>query len=202
MRPERKRWRVRALLQATTSEGISGERRWSGRDSHSRINHVVEVSECSRSGSAIGECISRCFAFLPLLDRQVSDDQAANSDRANRADCDRFDTTDASVLSAQSLKAQIGGSLKGCPSDTYVVVSQPGVSANDLSTSQSTPHLRRRVSGKDSDVKSVATVNNVIRSEAIDTRLIGMLMSSCGAHGGWSTLSLDGESAYLQRYLG
>lgn len=94
------------------------------------------------------------------------------------------------VISAQSLQQGIEHQLKRCPSDTYVFVSQPGVSTNDLTLSKSTPHLRRRLSGKDDNTKSVFAAKNVVGG--VDARaLVATVSRECNTK---STLLLDGES--------
>jgi hypothetical protein len=100
------------------------------------------------------------------------------------------------VASAQTLKKSIEHQLKDCPSNTYVVVSQPGVSPNDLSVSKSTPHLRRRLSSHDAKVKSLYTVKNVV-GDVNAMSLVGMVEASCGRHSSWNTLFLHGQSTSL-----
>jgi hypothetical protein len=69
-------------------------------------------------------------------------------------------------------------------------VSQPGISTNDLTVSKSTPHLRRRLAGKDNDVKSVFAAKNVV-GDVDAMALIGSINRECHSK---STLLLDGES--------
>lgn len=52
--------------------------------------------------------------------------------------------------------------LETCPSDIYVVVSQPGVSAADFSGKHTTPHLKRWMAGEEGNVRSSLTVSDVI----------------------------------------
>lgn len=94
------------------------------------------------------------------------------------------------VISAQSLQESVEQQLKGCPSNTYVVVSQPGISTNDLTVSKSTPHLRRRLSGKDDNVKSIFAAKNVV-GDVDGMALVASITRECHTK---STLLLDGES--------
>lgn len=94
------------------------------------------------------------------------------------------------VISAQSLQEGINHQINGCPYGTYVFVSQPGVSTNDLTLSKSTPHLRRRLSAKDDNVKSVFTAKNVV-GEVDAMALVATVNRECNTK---STLLLDGES--------
>jgi hypothetical protein len=103
-----------------------------------------------------------------------------------------LDAKDANVnvISAQSLQESVEHRLKGCPSNTYVVVSQPGISTNDLTVSKSTPHLRRRLSGKDDNVKSIFAAKNVV-GDVDGMALVASITRECHTK---STLLLDGES--------
>ncbi|KAI4738137.1 BIG1-domain-containing protein [Aureobasidium sp. EXF-12298] len=99
------------------------------------------------------------------------------------------------VISAQSLQESVEHQLKGCPSNTYVVVSQPGISTNDLTVSKSTPHLRRRLSGKDDNVKSIFAAKNVV-GDVDGMALVASITRECHTK---STLLLDGESTNTDR---
>ncbi|THV79786.1 BIG1-domain-containing protein [Aureobasidium pullulans] len=104
---------------------------------------------------------------------------------------------DANIISAQSLEKGIEHLVKDCPSDTYVFVSQPGVSTNDLTVSKSTPHLRRRLSGKDENVKSVLAVKDVV-GEVDAMKLVSKVHLGCDEiKNGFNTLLLDGEKGEI-----
>jgi hypothetical protein len=111
------------------------------------------------------------------------------------ADGHRLDAKNANVnvISAQSLKESFDHQIKGCPSGTYLVVSQPGVSTDDLTVSKSTPHLRRRLAGKDKDVKSVFAAKNVV-GHVDAMNMVASINRECNTR---STLLLDGESMYF-----
>ncbi|KAI4716874.1 BIG1-domain-containing protein [Aureobasidium sp. EXF-10727] len=97
------------------------------------------------------------------------------------------------VISAQSLQESIEHQIKGCPSNTYVVVSQPGVDTNDLTLSKSTPHLRRRLEAKNDKVKSVFAAKNVVGH--VDARaLVASINRECNTA---STLLLSGEKGEI-----
>ncbi|KAG9946959.1 BIG1-domain-containing protein, partial [Aureobasidium melanogenum] len=107
----------------------------------------------------------------------------------------QLDAKDANVnvISAQSLQESVEHRVKGCPSDTYVVVSQPGISTNDLTVSKSTPHLRRRLSGKDDNVKSIFAAKNVV-GDVDGMALVASINRQCHTK---STLLLDGEDGEI-----
>ncbi|KAK6007037.1 hypothetical protein QM012_006045 [Aureobasidium pullulans] len=101
------------------------------------------------------------------------------------------------IISAQSLQESVNHQIKGCPSDTYVFVSQPGVSANDLTLSKSTPHLRRRLSGKDDNVKSIFAAKNVV-GEVDAMALVSTVSRECSTKTNtMNTLLLDGEKGEI-----
>ena len=103
------------------------------------------------------------------------------------------ESANVNVISAQSLQEGINHQINGCPYGTYVFVSQPGVSTNDLTLSKSTPHLRRRLSAKDDDVKSVFTAKNVV-GEVDAMALVATVNRECNTK---STLLLDGEKGEI-----
>jgi hypothetical protein len=52
--------------------------------------------------------------------------------------------------------------LKTCPTKTYIVMEQPGVSAADYENSHATPRLSHYMSGKNEKVRSSMVVPEVI----------------------------------------
>ena len=51
------------------------------------------------------------------------------------------------VSSSESVQLHIEEQLSTCSSDTYILVSQPGVNAADFKTASAAPHLRRYMTG-------------------------------------------------------
>lgn len=93
------------------------------------------------------------------------------------------------IVSASSLTQTLASELEKCPSDVYVIVSQPGVNAADYKGKLSSPHLRRWISGEDSRIRSSFTVTDVLGE--IDTpALVRTLEERCGA----GTLSVDAST--------
>ncbi|MCJ1474609.1 hypothetical protein MMC13_003269 [Lambiella insularis] len=88
--------------------------------------------------------------------------------------------TSPQIASAASLTSTIRAELRKCPSDVYLIVSQPGVTAIDYRSQQSTPYLRRWVSGEDKHVRSSFTVSEVL-GEFDTTALVSTLEQQCGA---------------------
>ncbi|KIW01366.1 uncharacterized protein PV09_07135 [Verruconis gallopava] len=47
------------------------------------------------------------------------------------------------LVSSSALTDQVSHALSSCPSDTYIIIAQPGVSASDFSAGSSSPNLRQ-----------------------------------------------------------
>ncbi|KAH0290959.1 BIG1-domain-containing protein [Aureobasidium namibiae CBS 147.97] len=110
----------------------------------------------------------------------------------------RLDAKDANVnvISAQSLQQNVEHQIKGCPTDKWLVVSQPGLTTDDLTVSKSTPHLRRRLAGKDNRVKSVFAAKNVVGH--VDAMvMVSSINRECSTR---STMLLDGEKGEIPSY--
>lgn len=96
------------------------------------------------------------------------------------------------IRSASSLSDDLVSSLSSCPSDFYVLISQPGVHAVDYSKRTSSPLLREKVLGNEEGTGSRFMVNEV--SGEVDTaRLQDTLEKKCGAQ----TTELDASSMFF-----
>ncbi|KAK2871879.1 hypothetical protein FQN49_002733 [Arthroderma sp. PD_2] len=73
-----------------------------------------------------------------------------------------LETQSSQLQSASSLLSSVSTELSSCPSDFYVLVSQPGVHVLDYSNRRSAPRLRERVLQQDSAIKSSFTVSEVV----------------------------------------
>jgi hypothetical protein len=68
--------------------------------------------------------------------------------------------------------------LDACPSDTYLIVSQRGISATDLSRSKAVPHLRKMLSNNDLKTKfSISEVSGILDSAQLGRHIV----TKCGA---------------------
>ncbi|MCJ1402145.1 hypothetical protein MMC11_005364 [Xylographa trunciseda] len=93
------------------------------------------------------------------------------------------------ITTATSLSTIINSELAKCPSDIYIIVSQPGATAGDYRSKNSTPYLRRYISGEDKHVRSSFTISDVLGE--IDTAAFSnTLEQQCGA----GTLSIDAST--------
>ncbi|KAL8680457.1 MAG: hypothetical protein Q9186_003355 [Xanthomendoza sp. 1 TL-2023] len=84
------------------------------------------------------------------------------------------------ITSASTLLETLTPQLSTCPSDTYIIVTQPGVHAEDYSDRYSAPHLRRKVLGEDERVRSTMSVMDVL-GDVDAEKIVGMLEQRCGA---------------------
>ena len=61
---------------------------------------------------------------------------------------------------AADVDAYVADTLEGCPSDAYIIVSQPGVSIADF-TQNTAAHFARWIRGADSKIKTSTVTENV-----------------------------------------
>ncbi|KAJ4344718.1 uncharacterized protein N0V89_012462 [Didymosphaeria variabile] len=89
---------------------------------------------------------------------------------------------DADVARANVVVDQMASALEGCPTKTYFVVRQNGVSSADFSdASRSAPRLASYLSGKSEYVKSTLVVPEVIEENFTAQGISKYLESKCGA---------------------
>ena len=69
--------------------------------------------------------------------------------------------------------------LEACTSDTYIVVSQPGVNAGDFQ-GRAAPYLRMKMLGDDKSIRSSLTVNEVVGELSADY-ISNVIQEKCGA---------------------
>lgn len=100
------------------------------------------------------------------------------------------------IVSASSLSKIVLLELRKCPSDTYVIVSQPGVNVADYHDRFSAPHMRRNIAGDNKNVRSSMTVSNVLGT--LDAGNISKeVQEKCGA----DVLHLDASSKWSSGQL-
>ena len=84
------------------------------------------------------------------------------------------------IIAGSALQEMLIDSLKACSSETYILVSQPGVSINDYAQPDSAPHLRRWMKDDNDKIKSRGIVSEVVGSLDEDA-LVEVLKNECGA---------------------
>ncbi|KAL9581003.1 MAG: hypothetical protein Q9203_006072 [Teloschistes exilis] len=94
------------------------------------------------------------------------------------------------ITSSETVTKSVISQLSNCPSDTYVVVSQPGVHAEDYSDRYAASHLRKKIQAEDKRIRSVATVTDVLGDINADT-LVRAIEEKCGA----ALLRVDASSS-------
>ncbi|KAJ5658300.1 BIG/ATPase V1 complex subunit S1 [Penicillium longicatenatum] len=93
------------------------------------------------------------------------------------------------IKTGTSVYDEVSSALTTCPSDYYVVVSQPGVHSTDFSTRKSAPRLGAKMLGKDRSIRSHMSVNEV--AGLLDAKQIkNFLVDNCKAQ----TTAIDGSS--------
>ncbi|PGH27870.1 hypothetical protein AJ80_00420 [Polytolypa hystricis UAMH7299] len=99
------------------------------------------------------------------------------------------------LTSSSSVQSYLSSTLPACPSDIYILVSQPGVHASDYITRKSAPRLRERVLRKDSAVVSVAAVGEVASGVVDADEVRALLEEKCGAE----TVVVDVEASSIPK---
>ncbi|KAL8645413.1 MAG: hypothetical protein Q9226_007318 [Calogaya cf. arnoldii] len=84
------------------------------------------------------------------------------------------------IASASTVQETIISQFSKCPSDTYIIVSQPGVHAEDYSDRYAAPHLRRKVSGEDERIRSTMSVTDVL-GQVNAEEIVASVEERCGA---------------------
>ena len=91
-----------------------------------------------------------------------------------------FQSGNQHILSAVSLQKSIESQLRACPSDSYVLVSQPGASTEGYTNANPVPHMRAKLSGSEEKIRSriiVDAVHGNIDVHSMST----LLQEKCGA---------------------
>lgn len=91
-----------------------------------------------------------------------------------------FQSENKHILSATSIQKSIESQLTACPSDSYVLVNQPGASTEGYTSADPVPHMRAKLSGADEKIRSRIIVDAV--HGGIDVRSMStLLQEKCGA---------------------
>ncbi|KAL4908136.1 hypothetical protein BDW74DRAFT_97497 [Aspergillus multicolor] len=105
--------------------------------------------------------------------------------------------TPAQLKSATTLLDELSTKLGSCPSDYYVIASQPGVHSTDFATSKSAPRLGAKMTGEDKAIRSTMIVNEV--AGVLETKQVrNILETLCGAQ----TTVIDASSGSYSTEFG
>ncbi|KAI9697592.1 MAG: hypothetical protein M1836_004542 [Candelina mexicana] len=85
-----------------------------------------------------------------------------------------------SIQSAPALTQDVTKALFECPSDTYIIATQPSVNVEDFASRLSAPHLRRYLNREDDTVKTSYSIRDVLGEFGAD-ELQTMLEKRCRA---------------------
>ena len=86
---------------------------------------------------------------------------------------------DAAIASSSDVTADVLKALEHCPTKSYLVVEQRGVSAADYTDGRAAPQLSKYMAGKHAEVKSTVAIPDIAGN--IDTTAITRhLVSKCG----------------------
>ena len=91
-----------------------------------------------------------------------------------------FQSENKHILSATLIQKSIESQLTACPSDSYVLVSQPNATTEGYAEPGIVPHMRAKLSGSDEKIRSRIIVDAVygdIDAHSMST----MLQEKCGA---------------------
>ncbi|KAL9002991.1 MAG: hypothetical protein Q9188_004109 [Gyalolechia gomerana] len=89
-------------------------------------------------------------------------------------------TTSPQIVHADTISKTITSQLSKCPSDTYIVVRQPAVRAEDYEDRYAAPHLRKKIHGEDGRIRSSMSVTDVL-GDVNTASIITAIERNCGA---------------------
>ncbi|KAI4691458.1 hypothetical protein J4E90_002495 [Alternaria incomplexa] len=91
---------------------------------------------------------------------------------------------DAAIAESSEVTVDILKALEHCPTKSYIIIEQDGVSAADYADGRAMPQLSQYMSGQHSEVKSTVTIPDVVGT--VDAgALADHLVSKCGQDGGF-----------------
>jgi hypothetical protein len=86
---------------------------------------------------------------------------------------------DASIAESSEVTTDVLKALEHCPTHSYLLVEQPGVSSNDYADGRAAPQLSRYMAGKHEEVKTAMAIPEIVGQ--VDSAAIAkQLQSSCG----------------------
>ncbi|OJJ02865.1 hypothetical protein ASPVEDRAFT_700651 [Aspergillus versicolor CBS 583.65] len=89
-------------------------------------------------------------------------------------------STSVQLKSATTLLNDLSTKLSTCPSEYYVIASQPGVHSIDFTTAKTAPRLGAKMTGKDKAIRSTMSINEV--AGILEAKHIrDILEDKCGA---------------------
>ena len=84
------------------------------------------------------------------------------------------------VVSGSSISQYIESQISQCPSDTYILVSQPGATADVYSHADPVPHMKAKLSGSEKNIRSRIIID-AVRGDVNVHSMSRTLQEKCGA---------------------
>ena len=138
--------------------------------------HTRNVGAHSELVLELSQCFQRHLTVLPFLYVRV----CFCGQLESSADRLRLLASSPHLITATSLYNEITPQLEKCPSETYIIVSQPGVNAADYHNPRATPNLRQMVQGREKGIRSSLAIQDVKGSVDADA-LSSLVQTRCGA---------------------
>lgn len=91
-----------------------------------------------------------------------------------------IDTSDSSIAQSATVTENVLGALKDCPTQSYVIVEQDGVSSADYTDGRSTPALTQYMGGRNGDIKTTFSIPEVV-GEIDSAFVLSYLKNKCGS---------------------
>lgn len=168
---------IESLNLTSTSGGIVGilihDTYYTSHDASHNIWALGFMHKCIR-------CLSRYIALCSILNFWVRHPHEVSIPSFSNMSYARILISSPQIVPATSLSDKIVAEIQKCLSDTYVIISQPGVNAADYHSHLSVPHLRQMISGDIKAIRSSLSVTDVIGN--INSERFGQVAEdACGA---------------------
>lgn len=106
----------------------------------------------------------------------------STSEAANLHNAGHSARSDVRLRSASSLTSDVSSILSQCPTDIYIIVSQPGVQSSSYASAKNTPALSTRMrDGKKLGIQSSSTIDEVVGNISVES-WHDVLEKDCGAY--------------------
>jgi hypothetical protein len=86
---------------------------------------------------------------------------------------------DVSIADSSEVTADVLNALKHCPTNSYYIVEQPGVSSADYVDGRAAPQLSRYMAGQDAEIKTTLAIPEIV-GQVDAAAITAYLLSNCG----------------------
>jgi hypothetical protein len=106
----------------------------------------------------------------------------STSEAANLHNAGHSANSNSRLRAASSLTSDVSSILSQCPTDIYIIVSQPGVQPSSYASGKTTPALSTRMrDGKKQGIQSSSTIDEVVGNLNVES-WHNLLEKDCGAY--------------------